>query len=47
MRAGVISSGAQTEPQYDHLFAMAQQEFQGGNGPHGYLPFYLADGQKL
>jgi SAM-dependent methyltransferase len=46
MRAGVISSGAQTEPQYDHLLAMAQQEFQSSRGPHGYLPFYLADGQK-
>jgi hypothetical protein len=46
LRSGVISSGVRTEAQYDHLFALAQQEFQNGHGPHGYLPFYLADGQK-
>jgi hypothetical protein len=46
LRAGVVASGAQTEPQYDQLFATAQREFQANQGPRGYLPFYLADGQK-
>jgi hypothetical protein len=46
LRAGVIASGAQTEPLYDQLFALAQGEFQSNRGPRGYLPFYLADGQK-
>ena len=46
LRSGVIASGVRSEAQYDHLFAVAQQEFQNAKGPHGYLPFYLADGQK-
>jgi SAM-dependent methyltransferase len=46
LRAGVLASGVRTEPQYDRLFALSQQEFQNERGPHGYLPFYLADGQK-
>ena len=46
LRAGVIASGVRSDAQYDHLFAVAQQEFQSAQGPHGYLPFYLADGQK-
>jgi hypothetical protein len=46
LRAGVISSGTRTEAQYDQLFALAQREFQSDRGPRGFLPFYLADGQK-
>ena len=44
LRAGVIAFGVRTEAQYDRLFALAQQELQSGKAPHGYLPFYLADG---
>jgi hypothetical protein len=46
LRAGVIGFGTRTEDQYDHLFALAQREFQNDKGPRGFLPFYLADGQK-
>lgn len=46
LRGGVIASGVRTEAQYDRLFALAQSEFQNERGPHGYMPFYLSDGQK-
>jgi ubiquinone/menaquinone biosynthesis C-methylase UbiE len=46
LRAGVVGLGVLSEPEYDRLFALAQQEFAQPRG-HGALPFYLAFGQRM
>jgi SAM-dependent methyltransferase len=45
LRAGVIAANIASEQQYDHLMALAKDEFARPKGK-GVLPFYLAYGQR-
>ncbi len=45
LRAGVLAAGILPEAEYDHLYALAGQEFASRRGS-SILPFYLACGQK-
>jgi len=45
LKAGVIAAGVCSEPEYDRLYSLAENEFASRRG-RGVLPFYIACGKR-